>query len=115
MNSRGNLSPIRGPVRPASPSKLRTSSPLRGMRNVLVSATLSSNLSNTPSILSFAADVWRGKIGDNRIVDAHLLRLLHNRFLQWRFVNARADAALYAQKLNAEVNVLDLILTVLIV
>ncbi|KAF3975029.1 hypothetical protein CMV_001683 [Castanea mollissima] len=107
VNSRGNLSPIRGALRPASPSKLGTSSPLRGMspsrmRNAVVAATPSSNLSNTPSILSFAADVRRGKIGDNRIVDAHLLRLLHNRFLQWRFVNARADAALYAQKLNAE-------------
>lgn len=107
VNSRGNLSPIRGALRPASPSKLGMSSPLRGMspsrmRNAVVAATPSSNLSNTPSILSFAADVRRGKIGDNRIVDAHLLRLLHNRFLQWRFVNARADAALYAQKLNAE-------------
>ncbi|KAK7842705.1 QWRF motif-containing protein 2 [Quercus suber] len=107
VNSRGNLSPIRGALRPASPSKPGTSSPLRGMspsrmRNAVVSATPIGNLSNTPSILSFAADVRRGKIGDNRIVDAHLLRLLHNRFLQWRFVNARADAALYAQKLNAE-------------
>ena len=120
VNSRGNLSPIRGALRPASPSKLGTSSPFRGMspsrvRNAVVAATPSSNLSNTPSILSFAADVRRGKIGDNRIVDAHLLRLLHNRFLQWRFVNARADAALYAQKLNAEVNVLELIPTMLIV
>ena len=120
VNSRGNLSPIRGALRPASPSKLGTSSPFRGMspsrvRNAVVAATPSSNLSNTPSILSFAADVRRGKIGDNRIVDAHFLRLLHNRFLQWRFVNARADAALYAQKLNAEVNVLELIPTMLIV
>lgn len=108
VNSRGQLSPIRGAVRPASPIKLgTTSSPLRGMspsrmRNSVVAATPSSNLSNTPSILSFAADLRRGKIGDNRIVDAHLLRLLHNRFLQWRLVNARADAALSAQKLNAE-------------
>ena len=70
MNSRGNLSPIRGPVRPASPSKLGTLSPLRGMRNVVVAATPSSNLSNTLSILSFAVDIRRGKIGDNRIVEA---------------------------------------------
>ena len=70
VNSRGNLSPIRGPVRPASPSKLGTLSPLRGMRNVVVAATPSSNLSNTLSILSFAIDIRRGKIGDNRIVEA---------------------------------------------
>ncbi|KAB1204030.1 QWRF motif-containing protein 2 [Morella rubra] len=109
VNSRGHLSPIRGAVRPASPSKLGTSvtsSPLRGpspsRMRTSVAGTPSCYLSTTPSILTFAADVRRGKIGDNRIVDAHLLRLLHNRFLQWRFVNARAGAALCAQWLNAE-------------
>ncbi|KAG2699026.1 hypothetical protein I3843_07G173500 [Carya illinoinensis] len=109
VNSRGQLSPVRGAVRPASPSKLGTSaisSPLRGsspcrIRNAMA-GTPNSYLSNTPSILSFAADIRSGKIGDNRIVDAHLLRLLHNRFLQWRFVNARAGAALSVQRLNAE-------------
>lgn len=109
LNTRGQLSPIRGPLRPASPSKLGTpaaSSPLRGMspskaRNGVV-CSLNSNLSNTPSILSFAADVRRGKIGENRVVDAHLLRLFYNRLLQWRFVNARADSSLSAQRLNAE-------------
>jgi hypothetical protein len=39
------------------------------------------------------------------------LRILHNRFLQWRFVNARAGAALSAQRSNAEVEVLNLILS----
>lgn len=110
VNNRGQLSPIRGTARPASPSKLSrpsVSSPLRGVspsraRNG-VSATPSSNLSNMPSVLSFGADVRRGKIGENRIVDAHVVRLLHNRLLQWRFVNARANAALAAQRSNAEV------------
>jgi hypothetical protein len=106
-NSRGQLSPVRGAARPASPSKLGPSSPLRGMspsrmRNS-VAGTPNSSWSNTPSILSFAVDVRRGRIGDNRMVDAHLLRILHNRFLQWRFVNARAGAALSAQRSNAEV------------
>ncbi|PRQ27819.1 putative QWRF family protein [Rosa chinensis] len=109
LNSRGQLSPSRGAARPASPSKLSrpsVSSPLRGVspsrvRNG-VSATPSSNLSNMPSVLSFAADVRRGKVGENRIVDAHVVRLLHNRLLQWRFVNARANAALAAQRSNAE-------------
>ena len=113
--SRGQ-SPLRGPVRPASPSKLvttSTSSPLRGMpsptrvRGAVVSS-LNGNLSNHPSILSFSADVRRGKMGENRIVDAHLLRLLHNRYLQWRFINARADASLLAQSMNAEVRLLRL-------
>ncbi|KAF5955516.1 hypothetical protein HYC85_008372 [Camellia sinensis] len=104
-------SPLRGAVRPASPSKVVTSSassPSRGMqspsrvRNGVGSMLNNNNLSNTPSILSFAADVRRGKVGENRILDAHLLRLLYNRHLQWRFMNARADAAMLVQKVTAE-------------
>jgi hypothetical protein len=116
VNSRGQLSPIRGgALRPASPSKFGTLSgaslsPMRGMspsrvRNA-VGGVVSSNLSNvssTFSILSFAADIRRGRIGENRIVEVHLLRILHNRMLQWRFVNARADYVLSAQRLNVEV------------
>ncbi|KAL7245377.1 hypothetical protein ACSBR2_000663 [Camellia fascicularis] len=104
-------SPLGGAVRPASPSKVVTSSassPSRGMqspsrvRNGVGSMLNNNNLSNTPSILSFAADVRRGKVGENRILDAHLLRLLYNRHLQWRFMNARADAAMLVQKVTAE-------------
>jgi len=116
VNSRGQMSPIRGgALRPGSPSKFGISSaaarsPMRGMspsrvRNA-VGGVVSSNLSNvnsTPSILSFAADIRRGKIGENRIVEVHLLRIFHNRLLQLRFINARADSALSAQRLNAKV------------
>ncbi|XAR52912.1 hypothetical protein NMG60_11021245 [Bertholletia excelsa] len=100
-------SPGRGSFRAASPSKLMSSSPSRGMaspsrvRNS-VSGIVSSNFSETPSVLSFAVDVRRGKVGENRIADAHLLRLLYNRQLQWRFVNARTEAALLVQKRSAE-------------
>ncbi|XP_009625178.1 QWRF motif-containing protein 2-like [Nicotiana tabacum] len=99
-------SPIRGSIRSASPSKLIGSSPSRGMpspsrvRNVV--STINSNFLETPSVLSFAVDVRRGKVGENRIVDAHLLRLLYNRHLQWRFVNATTEATLLVQKHNAE-------------
>ncbi|KAB1226533.1 Protein SNOWY COTYLEDON 3 [Morella rubra] len=75
VNSRGHLSPIRGSVRLASLSKLRTSmtsSLLRGSSPSRMSTTVAGT---TQSFLSFAADVRRGKIGDNRIVDAHLLIL----------------------------------------
>ncbi|XP_043710762.1 QWRF motif-containing protein 2-like [Telopea speciosissima] len=111
-SGRAPSSPLRGPARPASPSKLMTSSissPSRGMpspsrtRNAAAASSLS-NSGNMPSILSFAADVRRGKVGENRIVDAHLLRLLYNRQLQWRFVNARTDASLLLQRLTAEKN-----------
>ncbi|XP_047966659.1 QWRF motif-containing protein 2-like isoform X2 [Salvia hispanica] len=72
-------SPARGGIRPASPSKLMTP-------------------------VSFAVDVRRGKVGENRIFDAHLLRLLYNRNLQWRFVNATTEAVMSAQKHSAEKN-----------
>ncbi|PON90564.1 QWRF family [Trema orientale] len=105
-------SPIRGATRPASPSKLWTSSssPSRGIsspsrvRNGVSGPVNSSYSGSTPSILSFSVDIRRGKMGEDRIVDAHMLRLLYNRYLQWRFVNARADATFMVQKLNAEKN-----------
>ncbi|CAA7041620.1 unnamed protein product [Microthlaspi erraticum] len=50
----------------------------------------------TPLVLSFAKK--ENSVAD----DAHLLRLLHNRLLQWRFANARANAAITAQKMRAE-------------
>lgn len=107
---RSMSSPIRGTIRAASPSKLTPSvgsSPSRGMpspsrvRNAV--STINTSISETPSVLSFAVDVRRGKVGENRIHDAHLLRLLYNRHLQWRFVNARNEAALSVQKHSAEV------------
>lgn len=112
--SRGLSSPLRGAVRPASPSRnvaSSNSSPMRGtspsrVRNGLASTPLTSNLSSTSSILSFAADARRGKVGENRIVDAHHLRLLYNQHLQWRFANARADAAMVVKKGIAEVQLL---------
>ncbi|CDY28107.1 BnaC06g02880D [Brassica napus] len=112
---RGMASPVRGAaIRSASPSKLwatTTSSPARALsspsrvRNE-VSAQMNAynRNNNTPSILSFSADVRRGKIGEDRVMDAHLLRLLYNRYLQWRFVNARTEYTLMVQRLNAEKN-----------
>lgn len=109
VNSKGQSSPIRAAPRPASPSRTvvsATSSPMRGTSpsrvRSLVQGTPRSNLNSVPSILSIAADVRSGKAGENKILNAHVLRLLYNRLLQWRFVNARADAANSAQKLNAE-------------
>ncbi|PPR80637.1 hypothetical protein GOBAR_AA40080 [Gossypium barbadense] len=107
-------SPIRCSIRPASPSKLWTSSastltPSRGLspgrvRNAVSGKEMIGNAVNTPSILSFSVDIRRGKKGEDRIVDAHTLRLFYNGYLQWRFANARADAAFIVQKLSAEKN-----------
>ncbi|KAI7990553.1 QWRF motif-containing protein 2 [Camellia lanceoleosa] len=92
-------SPVRGSIRGASPSKLMTSvgsSPSRGTLN--------------PSVLSFAVDV-EGKVG--RIAfSSHFLRLLYNRHLQWRFVNARTEATLLVQKHSAEKNMWNAWITI---
>nr|KAJ0201527.1 hypothetical protein LSAT_V11C600340480 [Lactuca sativa] len=61
-----------------------------------------SNLLNTPSILNFSADRRRGKVGENKLVDAHALRLFHNKHLQWRFANAKVDAAMVVQQATAQ-------------
>lgn len=114
VNNRGLSSPLRGSMRPASPSMLRmsvaserSSSPFRGNASPSRARNASpSRVSNAtliaPSVLCFGADVRRGKVMDNRLGDAHLLRLLHNRHLQWRFVNARTEASLSIQKTKAE-------------
>ncbi|XP_071731401.1 QWRF motif-containing protein 2-like [Rutidosis leptorrhynchoides] len=102
-------SPVRGAVRSASPSKSRlfasASSTSRGIASpIRTRGTIGcdTNLGNTPSILRFVDETRRRKVGDNAIADAHVLRLLHNKYLQWRFANARADAAMLAQRAAAQ-------------
>ncbi|XVE71667.1 hypothetical protein DITRI_Ditri10aG0169900 [Diplodiscus trichospermus] len=72
-----------------SPSRMRTS-------------TLSSQPHSSTSVLSFIADFKKGRKSASSIEDAHQLRLLYNRYLQWRFANARAEAVLYIQKVTVE-------------
>ncbi|KAK1431256.1 hypothetical protein QVD17_14591 [Tagetes erecta] len=106
-------------MRPASPSKFMTPSrafsPSRGMispRRNSVCGTISTSFSETPSVLSFAVDVRRGKVGESRIVDAHLLRLFYNRELQWRFVNARTEDTLLKQRHSSEKNLWNAWITI---
>ncbi|KAK4779252.1 hypothetical protein SAY86_006780 [Trapa natans] len=91
LNSRRYPSPAHRPVWPSSPTKISKPAALTPARNA----------TSMPSILCFAADLRSGKIGENKVADAHELRLLYNRLLQWRFVNARADSSLRAQELDA--------------
>ncbi|XP_010687496.1 QWRF motif-containing protein 2 [Beta vulgaris subsp. vulgaris] len=116
---RAMSSPIRGAIRAASPSKAMNtpaSSPMRGLSPSRARTSMGSSYGSSPwdspSVLSFAVDVRRGKVGENRIVDAHQLRLLYNRHLQWRFVNARTDAALSLQRRNAEKNLWNAWITI---
>ncbi|KAL9242202.1 hypothetical protein vseg_016223 [Gypsophila vaccaria] len=55
----------------------------------------------SPSRTSVSKDIKKGR-KTNQLEDAHQLRLLYNRQLQWRFANARADAALFVQKITTE-------------
>ena len=91
--------------RGVSPSQSRPSTPpSRGVSPSRIRPTTSSSQSNSSiSVLSFIADIKKGKKGAACIEDAHQLRLLYNRYLQWRFANARSEAVLYIQKATAEV------------
>ncbi|KAK1422197.1 hypothetical protein QVD17_25153 [Tagetes erecta] len=85
-------------VRPASP---------RGMvipARVWGGIGSTDNVGNMPSIFSFAPETRRRrKVGDNAtIADTHKLRMLHNKYFQWRFVNARAEAAMSVQRATAQ-------------
>ncbi|GMH17928.1 hypothetical protein Nepgr_019769 [Nepenthes gracilis] len=118
LSLQSTSTPIRGAMAPASPGKLITSavaSPLRGfspsrVRSSIV-GSMNGHFCDTPSVLSFSVDIRRGRVGENRIAEAHQLRLLYNRHLQWRFVNARADAALLVQRQSAEKNLWNAWLT----
>ncbi|CAI0451738.1 unnamed protein product [Linum tenue] len=90
---KGTVSAMATPARGMSPSR---------MRNSMGSAASNFGNTSTLSILSFGADLKRVKGGETRLVEVHHLRILYNRLLQWRFVNARADASLSVQSSNAE-------------
>ncbi|TKY54673.1 QWRF motif-containing protein 8 [Spatholobus suberectus] len=89
--------------RGVSPSRSRPSTPPRGVSPSRIRPTNSSNQSNNAiSVLSFIADFKKGQKGAALIEDARQLRLLYNRYLQWRFVNAQAEDVFYIQKATAE-------------
>ncbi|CAL4927493.1 unnamed protein product [Urochloa decumbens] len=106
-------SPLNRPVRQSSPSKLagnpsrRMSSPSRA-RNSVGSGTSSWEHQGRSS-----SEVRRRWHGGSKVDCEHLLRILSNRHLQWRCVNAQADAALAAQKLTAEKYLSDAWITTL--
>lgn len=96
---------------PSSPSHSKGTSPLRGLPSPQRSrpvhgataalAGTARNLGNNS--VSFGIDGRsRGKRALTQQEEAQLLRILHNRWLQWRFVNARAEAVMSAQKAAAE-------------
>ncbi|KAL8141100.1 hypothetical protein V2J09_007121 [Rumex salicifolius] len=101
LSSPSRLNTKSSPLQEPLPSRTMAS-PVRVRKGVVGSS--GSITCGVPSLLCFAADSGRGKLGQNRISDAHLLRLLCNRHLQWRFANSRAEATLSFQSLSAERN-----------
>ncbi|GAB2291541.1 hypothetical protein Dimus_025795 [Dionaea muscipula] len=92
--SRGMASPSR--TRPSSPTPSRGPSPSR------IRPSSPTRQPNATSVLGFIADIKKGKKSANQLEDAHQLRLFYNRYLQWRFANARADDAIFIQKVTVE-------------
>ncbi|CAK9261101.1 unnamed protein product [Sphagnum jensenii] len=100
------------PQFPTSPQPTKaSSSPLRGLPSPQRSRPVSAatiaiagtarNLGGM--IVNFGFDGRsRGKKALTQQEEAMLLRIYHNRWLQWRFVNARAEAVMSAQKSAAE-------------
>ncbi|KAF6176508.1 hypothetical protein GIB67_007891 [Kingdonia uniflora] len=79
-----------------SPSRTRQTIPFPS------ASPISSRPDTSSSVLSFIADIKKGKKGVNHIEDAHQLRLLYNRYFQWRYANAQAESVLSIQNLAAE-------------
>ncbi|XP_051146856.1 QWRF motif-containing protein 2 [Andrographis paniculata] len=106
-------------IRPASPSKgimppgsspaARSNSPSRNRNS---GSTLSTSFSDSPIAGRCSVDAPRRKAGENKIVDAHVLRLLYNRQMQWRLVNARTEALRLVQKRRAEKNLWNAWITI---
>lgn len=105
--------PFPGPQPSMSPVKIIPSSsppsrclpsPTRPRGHPLPPTTATSQIirsSGVGSLLNFIADGRKGKKGPSP-EDVHLFRLLHNRHLQWRFVNTKAEAVMNAQRVAAE-------------
>ncbi|KAL5218054.1 hypothetical protein ABZP36_018738, partial [Zizania latifolia] len=112
-------SPLNRPIRQSSPSKLvgnssrRMSSPSRARGSVGVSASYGDQQRRGSSGYGLDGEVKRRWLGCSKVDYEHLLRILCNRHLQWRCVNAQADAALATQKMTAEKYLCDAWITTL--
>jgi len=82
-----------------SPSRTRPSTPCRSQSAGAIQASVPSPLIN------YMVDARKGKKNASQIENIHQVRLLHNRHLQWRFINAHAEVALSFQKATVEVKI----------
>jgi hypothetical protein len=81
-----------------SPSWIRASAPCR-----LKCASSAAQPGAAQTVFNYMADPRKGKKTENQVENIHRLRLLENRYLQWRFVNAISEATLSFRRNSAEV------------
>ncbi|MCO5610452.1 hypothetical protein L7F22_064690 [Adiantum nelumboides] len=81
----------------ASPTKTRAGHPM-----LMTQLSLNGRHSSIPGLLSLNFETRKNKQATCQQEEAHDLRLLHNRWLQWRFVNAQAQLATNMQAATAE-------------
>ncbi|XP_059658405.1 protein ENDOSPERM DEFECTIVE 1 [Cornus florida] len=55
-----------------------------------------------PPCMKLGADAKKGRKGFSNQEEIHYLKLLHNRYMQWRYANAKAEVSLHAQRREAE-------------
>ncbi|GJN33965.1 hypothetical protein PR202_gb22596 [Eleusine coracana subsp. coracana] len=83
-----------------SPSRVRPSTPSRSQS----AGSIQSGV--TSPIINYMVDAKKGKKNASQIENIHQLRLLYNRYLQWLFVNARAEDILSFQTTVVEITFL---------
>ncbi|KAL5206368.1 hypothetical protein ABZP36_034577 [Zizania latifolia] len=79
-----------------SPSRTRPSTPSWSQS----AGTIQSGVASP--IISYMVDAKKGKKNSSQIENIHQLRLFYNRYLQWLFINARAEDNISFQKATAE-------------
>ncbi|CAM0951423.1 unnamed protein product [Alopecurus aequalis] len=79
-----------------SPSRTRPSTPCRSQSAGTIQPGAIS------PVVSYMVDPRKGRKNASQIENIHQLRLLHNRYLQLLFINARAEDVLSFQKSNVE-------------
>jgi hypothetical protein len=80
------------------PSQTRPSTPCRSQSAGIIQSDI------TSPIINYMVDGKKGKKSVSQIENIHQLRLLHNRYLQWLFINDHAEDILSYQTIVVEVN-----------
>ncbi|KAH7278465.1 hypothetical protein KP509_38G042500 [Ceratopteris richardii] len=88
------LSPLRSS---ASPMRTRAGNPM-----LMPQLSLNGRRSNTPFLPNISFELYKNRQTTGQQDEAHDLRLLNNRWLQWRFINAQTEVAMEMQAVTAE-------------